>query len=88
MIQHPLDSMQAPTMLRMTNRPSLSAAPPQAGGGTHTFLHHFLIAGPAELHDLHPKLELNHPSGEAMQLYNCIVAHSTGKGIFDGSVKV
>ena len=60
----------------------------QAGPDTHTTLRHFLISGSSQLHDLHTKLELNHPRGVAAQLHKCIVAHSSGKGVFDGNVKV
>ncbi|GAX78218.1 hypothetical protein CEUSTIGMA_g5660.t1 [Chlamydomonas eustigma] len=60
----------------------------QGGADTHTTLRHFLVAGPSQLHDLHTKLELSHPRGQAVQLHKCIVAHSTGKGVFDGNVKV
>ena len=60
----------------------------QAGPDTHTTLRHFLIAGPSQLHDLHSQLDLSHPRGEALQLHKCIVAHSSGRGVFDGSVKV
>ncbi len=60
----------------------------QAGADTRTSMRHFLLAGPSQLHDLHSKLSLSHPRGEAEQLHKCIVAHSTGKGVFDGNVKV
>jgi Fe-S cluster assembly protein SufD len=60
----------------------------QMGPDTSTTMKHFLISGSAQLHDLHTKLELNHPRGVASQLHKCIVAHSTGRGVFDGNVKV
>ena len=68
--------------------PSSLPTPLQAGPDTHTTLRHFLIAGPSQLHDLHSQLDLSHPRGEALQLHKCIVAHSSGRGVFDGSVKV
>lgn len=51
-------------------------------------MRHFLIAGASQLHDLHSKLQLDHPRGVAQQLHKCIVAHSSGRGVFDGNVKV
>lgn len=60
----------------------------QGGPDTSTTMRHFLISGSGQLHDLHTKLELNHPRGVAAQLHKCIVAHSSGKGVFDGNVKV
>lgn len=51
-------------------------------------MRHFLLCGAQQLHDLHSKLELNHPRGKADQLHKCIVSHSTGRGVFDGNVKV
>ncbi len=47
-----------------------------------------LMALCVQIHDLHSKLELNHPRGVAKQLHKCIVAHSSGRGVFDGNVKV
>lgn len=60
----------------------------QLGPDTNTTMRHFLISGASQLHDLHTKLDLNHPRGVASQLHKCIVAHSTGRGVFDGNVKV
>ena len=60
----------------------------QAGAETETHMRHFLISGASQLHDLHSKLELNHPRGVAAQMHKCIVSHATGKAVFDGNVKV
>ncbi len=48
----------------------------------------FLLCGAGQLHDLHSRLVLDHPDGSASQLHKCIVTHATGRGVFDGSVKV
>jgi Fe-S cluster assembly protein SufD len=51
-------------------------------------MRHFLLAGSGQLQDLHSKLVLDHPRGEADQLHKCIVSSATGRGVFDGNVKV
>lgn len=60
----------------------------QVGPETSTRMHHFLLCGSNQLHDLHTKLVLDHPHGQADQLHKCIVSHATGRGVFDGNVKV
>ncbi|GMH40543.1 hypothetical protein BSKO_08447 [Bryopsis sp. KO-2023] len=60
----------------------------QEGAETETAMSHFLLCGEEQLHDLHSRLELNHPRGLADQLHKCIVTHSSGRGVFDGNVKV
>ncbi|GIL47358.1 hypothetical protein Vafri_4195 [Volvox africanus] len=60
----------------------------QGGPETHTEMSHFLLCGPNQLHDLHSRLQLDHPNGTANQLHKCIVSHASGKGVFDGNVKV
>ncbi|KXZ47412.1 hypothetical protein GPECTOR_35g850 [Gonium pectorale] len=60
----------------------------QDGPETSTEMSHFLLCGPSQLHDLHSRLTLDHPRGTANQLHKCIVSHSSGKGVFDGNVKV
>ena len=60
----------------------------QIGSGTSTRMRHFLLCGSDQLHDLHSKLELNQPDGVANQLHKCIASHSTGRGVFDGNVRV
>ncbi len=41
-------------------------------------MRHFMLAADGQLHDLHSKLRLDHPGGQAMQLHKCIVSGSTG----------
>ncbi len=41
----------------------------QGGEATETTLRSFLLAGEAQLHDLHSKLHLQHPHGVAAQLH-------------------
>ncbi|KAG1680407.1 hypothetical protein FOA52_015498 [Chlamydomonas sp. UWO 241] len=60
----------------------------QVGEDTHTDMRHFIIAGAGQTHDLHSKLVLDHPRGVASQLHKCIVAHASGRGVFDGNVRV
>eukprot|EP01024_Parvocaulis_polyphysoides_P029476 TRINITY_DN26596_c0_g2_i5.p1 TRINITY_DN26596_c0_g2~~TRINITY_DN26596_c0_g2_i5.p1 ORF type:complete len:487 (-),score=83.24 TRINITY_DN26596_c0_g2_i5:264-1724(-) len=60
----------------------------QTGDETKTKMRHFILCGANQLHDLHSKLRLQHPFGEADQLHKCIVTHSSGRGVFDGNVKV
>ncbi len=60
----------------------------QGGPDTITRLRHFLLAGAGQLQDLHSKLGLHHPRGEADQLHKCIASAASGRGVFDGNVKV
>eukprot|EP01025_Chloroclados_australasicus_P026874 TRINITY_DN2668_c0_g1_i8.p3 TRINITY_DN2668_c0_g1~~TRINITY_DN2668_c0_g1_i8.p3 ORF type:complete len:209 (+),score=35.49 TRINITY_DN2668_c0_g1_i8:478-1104(+) len=60
----------------------------QLGEETSTTMRHFVFCGADTIHDLHSKLHLQHPLGEADQLHKCIVTHSSGRGVFDGNVKV
>lgn len=60
----------------------------QVGPDTSTVMRHFLLAGAGQLQDLHSKLVLDHPRGEADQLHKCIVSSASGRGVFDGNVKV
>jgi len=60
----------------------------QTGPATHTSLRSFLLAGPDQAHDLHSRLELDHPDGTANQLHKCIAASPTSRAVFDGSVRV
>eukprot|EP00884_Botryococcus_braunii_P009970 jgi/Botrbrau1/18975/Bobra.0100s0012.1 len=60
----------------------------QEGEETNTEMSSFLLAGREQLHDLHSKLRLCHPQGIANQIHKCIVAAPTGRGVFDGNVKV
>ncbi|RMZ57359.1 hypothetical protein APUTEX25_004193 [Auxenochlorella protothecoides] len=60
----------------------------QLGAATQTRLASFLLASQAQLHDLHSKLTLDHPAGQADQLHKCIVADGRSRGVFDGNVRV
>ncbi|CAL5226157.1 g8980 [Coccomyxa viridis] len=60
----------------------------QEGEETRTEMRSFLLCGDRQLHDLHSKLRLEHPRGTADQLHKCIVAAGTGRGVFDGNVRV
>lgn len=60
----------------------------QQGPDTVTTLKHFLLAGAGQLQDLHSKLNLDHPRGQADQLHKCIASAASGRGVFDGNVKV
>ncbi|KAF8065543.1 IDA4 [Scenedesmus sp. PABB004] len=68
------------------SRHDLSIA--QSGPDTVTSLRHFLLAGAGQLQDLHSKLVLDHPRGQAEQLHKCIASAASGRGVFDGNVKV
>ena len=60
----------------------------QLGSHTQTSMMSFILSGISELHDLHSKLKLNHPYGQAEQVHKCIAAHHSSRGVFDGNVKV
>jgi Fe-S cluster assembly protein SufD len=60
----------------------------QLGSDTETQLKHFALCGPGQLHDLHTRLELDHPRAKASQLHKCIAASSDSRGVFDGGVRV
>ena len=60
----------------------------QLGPRTSTALKHFVLCGANQLHDVHTSLVLDHPEGHAEQLHKCIVAASSGHGVFDGNVQV
>lgn len=60
----------------------------QVGEATDTVMRHFVLAAAGQLHDVHTKLTLKHPEGTASQLHKCIVAAASGRGVFDGNVKV
>jgi Fe-S cluster assembly protein SufD len=49
---------------------------------------HLPAVGAGQLQDLHSKLVLDHPGGEADQLHKCIASASNARGVFDGNVKV
>ena len=41
----------------------------QDNGGTSTVMRSFVLCGDRQLHDVHSKLRLSHPSGNAVQLH-------------------
>jgi len=60
----------------------------QLGGDTATAMSHFVLCGPGQLHDLHTRLQLDHPRAKARQLHKCIASSATSRGVFDGAVRV
>lgn len=60
----------------------------QEGPDTVTKMKHFVLCGRDQLHDVHTTVRLVHPRGACQQLHKCIVAHNTGRGVFDGNVRV
>lgn len=42
-------------------------------------MRHFVLSGPVQTHDVHTKLRLQHPGGEATQLHKCIVSAASGE---------
>lgn len=60
----------------------------QDGPDTVTRMYTFNLAGKKQLLDTHTKLSLDHPGGSSDQLHKCIVSDATGRGVFDGNVKV
>jgi Fe-S cluster assembly protein SufD len=65
-----------------------SLAVKQLGKGTRTEMRTFSLAGRKQTQDLHSQLVLDHPEGEAEQLHKCIVYDASGRGVFDGNVRV
>ena len=51
----------------------------QLGEQTFTCMRHFVLSGPGQVHDVHTKLRLQHPRGEATQLHKCIVSAPSGE---------
>ncbi|PIA57757.1 hypothetical protein AQUCO_00600467v1 [Aquilegia coerulea] len=60
----------------------------QVGPDTVTEFSTFHLCVNDQTQDLHSRLVLDHPGGTSQQLHKCIVAHSSGKVVFDGNVKV
>ncbi|KAG9445237.1 hypothetical protein H6P81_016577 [Aristolochia fimbriata] len=60
----------------------------QLGPDTQTNLSALHLCGCNQLQDLHSRLVLDHPRGEARQLHKSIVSHSSGRGVFDGNIQV
>jgi Fe-S cluster assembly protein SufD len=60
----------------------------QLGARTSTNLSCFNLAGAGQCLDLHSAVTLDHEEGKTDQVHKCIVSHATGRGVFDGNVKV
>lgn len=60
----------------------------QLGEATETEMKTFALAGDGQTQDLHSKLVLDHPKGTAEQLHKVIVYAASGRGVFDGNVRV
>jgi Fe-S cluster assembly protein SufD len=60
----------------------------QLGPRTSTNLACFNLAGEGQCLDLHSAVTLDHEEGKTDQVHKCIVSHATGRGVFDGNVKV
>jgi Fe-S cluster assembly protein SufD len=60
----------------------------QLGARTNTELACFILAGAGQCLDLHSAVTLDHEEGKTNQIHKCIVSAATGKGVFDGNVKV
>ncbi len=60
----------------------------QLGKQTDTKLNCFNLAGAKQTQDLHSSIVLDFEEGTTDQRHRCIVSSSSGKGIFDGNVRV
>lgn len=60
----------------------------QLGKKTDTKLNCFNLAGSKQTQDLHSAIILDFEEGTTDQRHRCIVSSSSGKGVFDGSVRV
>lgn len=60
----------------------------QLGPSTRTSMRSFILAGEDQLVDLHTRLSLDFPDGEADQLHKAIAAAATSRAVFDGGVRV
>jgi len=60
----------------------------QEGPCTDTNMAHFQLAGRGQVLDAHTSLQLDYPNSTSNQLHKCIVSESSGRGVFDGNVKV
>lgn len=60
----------------------------QLGPRTSTNLSCFNLAGAGQCLDLHSAVTLDHEEGKTDQVHKCIVSHATGRGVFDGNVRV
>ena len=60
----------------------------QLGKQTDTKLNCFNLAGAKQTQDLHSSIVLDFEEGTTDQRHRCIVSSSSGKGVFDGNVRV
>ena len=60
----------------------------QLGPSTSTSMRSFILAGEDQLVDLHTRLSMEFPEGEAEQLHKAIAASATSRAVFDGGVRV
>lgn len=60
----------------------------QLGPRTVTNLSCFNLAGADQVLDLHSAVTLDHEEGKTNQVHKCIVSAATGRGVFDGNVRV
>jgi Fe-S cluster assembly protein SufD len=60
----------------------------QLGPRTVTELSCFNLAGAGQCMDLHSSVTLDHEEGKTDQVHKCIVSSASGRGVFDGNVKV
>ncbi|PKI46899.1 hypothetical protein CRG98_032710 [Punica granatum] len=60
----------------------------QLGPETETEISTLHLSVSKQTQDLHSILVLDHPRGYSRQLHKCIVAHSEGQAVFDGTVQV
>ena len=60
----------------------------QLGPRTSTNLACFNLAGAGQCLDLHSAVTLDHEEGKTDQVHKCIASHATGRGVFDGNVRV
>jgi Fe-S cluster assembly protein SufD len=60
----------------------------QLGKKTDTKLNCFNLAGSKQTQDLHSAIILDFEEGTTDQRHRCIVSSSSGKGVFDGNVRV
>jgi Fe-S cluster assembly protein SufD len=60
----------------------------QLGKKTDTKLNCFNLAGAKQTQDLHSSIILDFEEGTTDQRHRCIVSSSSGKGVFDGNVRV
>jgi Fe-S cluster assembly protein SufD len=60
----------------------------QAGLNTDTDIKHFILAGENQSHDIRSKIQLDYPMAAVNHFHKSIVAQSTGRSLFDATIKV